>query len=188
MAACAADGLSVTGDDAILAIVPMFHANAWGLVYAALIAGADLVMPDRFLQAEPLVRLIASERPTIAGAVPTIWNDVLHYLEANPGSDISSLGLRQAADLGGCLADDPGWGDQRDAGSLRHRQVGAAQDHHRAAEARPGLDHHRGHRPGHVLGEGALRDPQAVRGAVPGRCDVRLVEPARKNVVSGTTY
>src|SRR3546814_14085908 len=90
MAACAADGLSVTGDDAILAIVPMFHANAWGLVYAALIAGADLVMPDRFLQAEPLVRLIASERPTIAGAVPTIWNDVLHYLEANPGSDISS--------------------------------------------------------------------------------------------------
>ena len=93
MAACAADGLSVTGDDAILAIVPMFHANAWGLVYAALIAGADLVMPDRFLQAEPLVRLIASERPTIAGAVPTIWNDVLHYLEANPGSDISSLGL-----------------------------------------------------------------------------------------------
>jgi len=64
MAACAADGLRVTGDDAILAIVPMFHANAWGLVYAALMAGADLVMPERFLQAEPLVRLISSERPT----------------------------------------------------------------------------------------------------------------------------
>jgi fatty-acyl-CoA synthase len=93
MAACAADGLRITGDDAILAIVPMFHANAWGLVYAALMAGADLVMPDRFLQAEPLVRLIARERPTVAGAVPTIWSDVLNYLEANPGHDISSLGL-----------------------------------------------------------------------------------------------
>jgi fatty-acyl-CoA synthase len=93
MAACAADGLSVTGDDAILAIVPMFHANAWGLVYAALMAGADLVMPDRFLQAEPLVRLIAEARPTIAGAVPTIWSDVLNYLDANPGYDVSSLGL-----------------------------------------------------------------------------------------------
>lgn len=93
MAACAADGLSVTGDDCILAIVPMFHANAWGLVYAALMAGADLLMPDRFLQADPLVRLIATERPTIAGAVPTIWSDVLNYLEAHPGQDVSSLGL-----------------------------------------------------------------------------------------------
>lgn len=93
MAACAADGLSVTGDDCILAIVPMFHANAWGLVYAALMAGADLLLPERFLQAEPLVRLIATERPTIAGAVPTIWSDVLNYLEAHPGQDVSSLGL-----------------------------------------------------------------------------------------------
>ncbi|WP_183092417.1 MULTISPECIES: long-chain fatty acid--CoA ligase [Nocardioides] len=93
MAACAADGLSVTGDDCILAIVPMFHANAWGLVYAAMMAGADLLMPDRFLQAEPLVRLIATEKPTIAGAVPTIWSEVLNYLEANPGQDVSSLGL-----------------------------------------------------------------------------------------------
>jgi fatty-acyl-CoA synthase len=93
MAACAADGLRVTSDDRVLAIVPMFHANAWGLVYAALMAGADLLMPDRFLQAEPLVRLIDAQKPTIAGAVPTIWNDVLNFLEANPGHDVSSLGL-----------------------------------------------------------------------------------------------
>jgi len=93
MAACAADGLSVTGDDCVLAIVPMFHANAWGLVYAAFMAGADLLMPDRFLQAEPIVRLVSAERPTIAGAVPTIWSDVLNYLEANPEHDVSSLQL-----------------------------------------------------------------------------------------------
>jgi fatty-acyl-CoA synthase len=54
-------------------------------------AGADLVMPDRFLQAEPLVRMIESERPTMSGAVPTIWNDILQYLRANPGHDISSI-------------------------------------------------------------------------------------------------
>ena len=48
-------------------------------------AGADLVLPDRFLQAEPLVDMIELHRPTIAAAVPTIWNDVLQYLHANPG-------------------------------------------------------------------------------------------------------
>ena len=58
----------------MLPVVPMFHANAWGLPYAAVMAGADLVMPDRFLQPEPLARLIEAERPTVAGAVPTIWN------------------------------------------------------------------------------------------------------------------
>ncbi|QHE74089.1 fatty acid--CoA ligase (plasmid) [Rhodococcus sp. ZPP] len=93
MAACAADGLRVTSDDRILTIVPMFHANAWGLVYAAFMAGADLLMPERFLQAEPLVQLISAQKPTIAGAVPTIWNDVLNFLESNPGHDVSSLGL-----------------------------------------------------------------------------------------------
>jgi len=47
-----ANGLS--RDDRVLAVVPMFHANAWGLPYGAALAGADLVLPDRFLQAEPL--------------------------------------------------------------------------------------------------------------------------------------
>ena len=61
----------------MLPVVPMFHANAWGLAYAAVLAGADLIMPDRFLQPEPLARLIEAERPTIAGAVPTIWNGLL---------------------------------------------------------------------------------------------------------------
>jgi fatty-acyl-CoA synthase len=70
----------------------MFHANAWGLAYAALLAGADLIMPDRFLQPEPLVRLIEAERPTIAGAVPTIWNGLLQHIRHH-GGDVSSLRL-----------------------------------------------------------------------------------------------
>jgi fatty-acyl-CoA synthase len=78
--------------DRVLPVVPMFHANAWGLAYAAVMAGADLIMPDRFLQAAPLVSLIEAERPTLAGAVPTIWSDVLRHVRAN-GGDLSSLRL-----------------------------------------------------------------------------------------------
>ncbi len=89
MAICAAFALSE--DDRILPIVPMFHANAWGNPYAALMAGADLLMPDRFLQAERLVEMIETHRPTISAAVPTIWNDVLTYLSSHPERDISSL-------------------------------------------------------------------------------------------------
>jgi fatty-acyl-CoA synthase len=93
MAVCAANAIGLVDGDRALPIVPMFHANAWGMPYAALMAGADLLMPDRFLQAPRLVDMIEERRPTIAGAVPTIWNDVLQFLHANPGRDISSLRL-----------------------------------------------------------------------------------------------
>ncbi|WP_202124923.1 long-chain fatty acid--CoA ligase [Actinomadura physcomitrii] len=92
MAVCTGNALGMSGADVVLPVVPMFHANAWGLPYAAMMAGAALVMPDRFLQAEPLVKLIEAERPTIAGAVPTIWSDVLRYTKEH-GSDLSSLRL-----------------------------------------------------------------------------------------------
>jgi fatty-acyl-CoA synthase len=85
-----ADSTGVTASDRILPVVPMFHVNAWGLPYACAMVGADLVMPGRFLQGEPLAKLIESERVTIAGAVPTIWMDLLRYAdEHNP--DLSSL-------------------------------------------------------------------------------------------------
>ena len=79
--------------DRVLPIVPMFHANAWGLAYAALMAGASLCMPDRWLQAEPLVRFIQASRPTVSGAVPTVWNDVLAYLDAHEDVRLDSLRL-----------------------------------------------------------------------------------------------
>jgi fatty-acyl-CoA synthase len=92
MAACTGNAFALSAADRVLPVVPMFHANAWGLPYAALLAGASLVMPDRFLQAEPLVRLIEDERPTVSGAVPTIWGDLLRYASSH-GSDLSSLRL-----------------------------------------------------------------------------------------------
>ncbi|WP_162464821.1 MULTISPECIES: fatty acid--CoA ligase [unclassified Mycolicibacterium] len=93
LAACTGNALDVSCSDSVLPIVPMFHANAWGLPYAALMAGANLVMPDRYLDGASLIDLIESQRPTLAGAVPTIWNDVMHCLEKNPGHDVSSLRL-----------------------------------------------------------------------------------------------
>ena len=92
MAVCMGGVFGLSDADRVLPVVPMFHANAWGLPYAALLAGASLIMPDRFLQPEPLVRLIEAERPTVAGAVPTIWNGLLQHVRAN-GGDLSSLRL-----------------------------------------------------------------------------------------------
>ncbi len=90
LAQCAAGVFGLTEHDRILPIVPMFHANAWGLPYGGWLAGSDFIMPNRFLQAEPLCRLMTEERPTFSGAVPTIWNEVLRYAETNP-VDLSSL-------------------------------------------------------------------------------------------------
>ncbi len=92
MACCSGNVFGVSDADRILPVVPMFHANAWGLPYAAILAGADLVMPDRFMQPEALVALIEAERPTIAGAVPTIWTVLLQHVRAK-GGDLSSLRL-----------------------------------------------------------------------------------------------
>jgi fatty-acyl-CoA synthase len=84
----AATGLNVR--DRALPVVPMFHANAWGIPYAAWFVGADILMPGRFLQPEPLARLIVEEHATFTGAVPTIWGDLLRHLDSNP-SDMASL-------------------------------------------------------------------------------------------------
>jgi fatty-acyl-CoA synthase len=87
-------GLGIVGGltwtDRVLPIVPMFHANAWGLAYAAVMTGASLVLPDRWLQAEPLCRFMREARPTVSGAVPTVWNDVLSHLDRHPDVELAS--------------------------------------------------------------------------------------------------
>src|SRR5256886_4598115 len=81
---CMPESFGLTDADRSLVVVPMFHAMAWGLPYAAFMAGTSLVMPDRFLQAEPLAAMIEAERPTLGAAVPTIWTQLLEHLDANP--------------------------------------------------------------------------------------------------------
>lgn len=90
MQVCMTDGPGLSQGDRALAVVPQFHAMSWGLPYAAFMIGASLIMPDRFLQPEPLAALIAAEQPTTAAAVPTIWLGLHQYLTQHP-QDISSL-------------------------------------------------------------------------------------------------
>jgi len=90
MAVNAAANLGLTEEDRVLVVVPMFHANAWGTPYSAWMVGADLVFPQRFLQPEPLARLISLTRPTVSAGVPTVWNDLLHYGESHE-LDLSSF-------------------------------------------------------------------------------------------------
>ena len=90
MAVCTANALGASERDRIMPIVPQFHANAWGLPYAALMSGASLVMPDRFMIPAAIVKLIETEKVTFGAGVPTIWQGMLAHLRAH-GGDISSL-------------------------------------------------------------------------------------------------
>jgi fatty-acyl-CoA synthase len=90
MEVCMPESFGLSSTDRELAIVPMFHAMSWGIPFAAFMSGASMIMPDRFLQGEPIAAMIAAERPTKAGAVPTIWNDLLNFIEAHP-TDTSSV-------------------------------------------------------------------------------------------------
>ncbi len=83
-----AQAMAFSEQDRLLAIVPMFHANAWGMPYAGWAVGADLVMPQQFLQAAPLAEIIEQTKPTYSGAVPTVLNDILHN---RSDADLSSL-------------------------------------------------------------------------------------------------
>jgi fatty-acyl-CoA synthase len=90
MAITAGGSLGIGERDRVLSIVPMFHANAWGTPYAGVLTGADLIMPQQFLQAAPLAAIIERFRPTVSAGVPTIWSDLLRYTQTNP-VDMSSL-------------------------------------------------------------------------------------------------
>jgi fatty-acyl-CoA synthase len=83
-----ADSLGANERDRIMPVVPMFHANAWGLAHAAVACGAALVMPGPDLSAPTLAELIESERVTVAAGVPTIWMGVLPELEGRDTSHI----------------------------------------------------------------------------------------------------
>jgi fatty-acyl-CoA synthase len=82
---------SLTERDNLLAIVPMFHVNAWGLPYAGWMSGIDFLMPARWLQAEPLCRMIAERDVTFSVGVPTVWSDILRYADAHDEVDFSRI-------------------------------------------------------------------------------------------------
>ncbi len=77
------DALSVSANDSILPVVPMFHVNAWGLPYAACMNGAKLVFPGAGLDGKNLYELFEAEKVTVSAGVPTVWQGLLAYVEAN---------------------------------------------------------------------------------------------------------
>lgn len=85
----AASVLDLRSDDRALVVVPLFHANAWGFPYTAMVSGASLVMPDRFLQPEPLARMMHELKVTTGGGVPTVWQGLVQHLHAHPEVDVS---------------------------------------------------------------------------------------------------
>ncbi|MBU6445342.1 MAG: long-chain-fatty-acid--CoA ligase [Alphaproteobacteria bacterium] len=85
-----ADALGARGADAILPVVPMFHANAWALAFLAPMIGAKLVMPGPKLDGPSIYELLESEAVTMTAAVPTVWLALLQYLETT-GKTLSHL-------------------------------------------------------------------------------------------------
>lgn len=80
-----AEVMGLTAADTVLMVVPMFHANAWGLPFAAPAVGAKLVLPGRATDGASLARLIRTEDATMAVGVPTVWLGLLEYLEETGG-------------------------------------------------------------------------------------------------------
>ena len=84
--------MGIRETDSMLPVVPMFHANAWGMPFTAVMVGAKIVLPGSHLDPQSLVELFDRERVTITGGVPTIWMSVMQFLDANPGKyDLSAI-------------------------------------------------------------------------------------------------
>ncbi|MEV7663326.1 long-chain fatty acid--CoA ligase [Paenarthrobacter sp. NPDC089316] len=96
-----ADIFALGEADVVMPIVPMFHANAWGLPYAAALCGASLVLPGRATAPDKLAGLLEQEKVTVSAAVTTVWKGLLPHLH---GRDLS--GLRRLANGGSPLPVD----------------------------------------------------------------------------------
>jgi fatty-acyl-CoA synthase len=83
LSACLPNVLSMSSQDTVLPVVPMFHINAWCLPYASLISGSKLVLPGPKLDGASIYELIESEKVTISAGVPTIWMGLVQHLEKN---------------------------------------------------------------------------------------------------------
>jgi fatty-acyl-CoA synthase len=91
MSLATVDSLGLRESDRTLPVVPMFHANAWGLPHAAIAVGADIVLPGVAPTPADLLNLIQTERVTLPAGVPTVWMGVMAQLRRNPGYDLSSV-------------------------------------------------------------------------------------------------
>jgi fatty-acyl-CoA synthase len=104
MSTAMAGSFGIAEPDVVLAVVPMFHANAWGLPFTAALTGAGLVFPGPHPDPDSLLALCVSEGVTFTAGVPTVWLGVLERLDACPGGyDLSRL---RTLVIGGAAAPD----------------------------------------------------------------------------------
>lgn len=82
-AVCAKDGVSLSNEDTVLPVVPMFHVNAWGVPYSAAMCGAKMVMPGAKMDGASLYELMEDEQVTVSLGVPTVWMMLLTYMKEN---------------------------------------------------------------------------------------------------------
>lgn len=88
---CTGNSLAISGADKVFPAVPLYHVNGWGLPFAAIMAGADLILPGATLRASVIADLILDEQPTICAGVPTIWTDLLAHLGPDTAAVLCSL-------------------------------------------------------------------------------------------------
>ena len=136
MAAALPDAMNISTRDTVLPVVPMFHANAWGIPYTASMVGAALVLPGPRLDAESVLDLLADEHVTFTAGVPTVWMAMLKAMEAEPERwDLSSLEAPPGRRLGRSQEHDRGlpapWPAHR-AGLGHDRDLPARQHGDRA--------------------------------------------------------
>ncbi len=91
MATNMADALGFQSTDAVMPVVPMFHANAWSTAFSAPMAGAKMIMPGALMDCASIYELLDTEQATITLAVPTVWLMLLQYLEQNPDKKLDAL-------------------------------------------------------------------------------------------------
>ena len=84
------DGMAIGARDCVLTAVPMFHANAWGIPFAAPAAGTKLVLPGRRTDGASLASLINGEAVTVAVGVATLWLDLVEHVEST-GIELPTL-------------------------------------------------------------------------------------------------
>ena len=97
------DVCNLSSSENLLLVVPMFHANGWGLPNACMIAGCRLVLPGPRLDGASIQRVITAERCTLSAAVPTVWFGLLQHLRSQPGASLEPLKRVIIGGVAGCF-------------------------------------------------------------------------------------
>ncbi|MFN4275398.1 MAG: 3-(methylthio)propionyl-CoA ligase [Ferrovibrio sp.] len=103
-AVCQRDGLNLGSADSALVIVPLFHANAWGVPYGACMSGAKLVFPGPVLDGKSVYDLLRDEKCNFSLGVPTVWLAFFQHVDANPGLDLKTDIKLERCVIGGSAA------------------------------------------------------------------------------------